>query len=447
MRQVYHYQVQLPNRIMLSPRDKIIRLAQSGLLATLILAAACGRIPDPTPTAAPSQTEPTSTSAGLPPTVLPTPLTPTQETPPQPPRRIILFIGDGMGANHRQAAAWSQSTLVMDSLAVQGWLKTDSLALPITDSAAATTAMAAGQRTGYLMVAVNLIGQPLETILEQARQQGLSAGLVTNSMISDATPAAFAAHHINRLAYDNISLQLAESGVEVLLGGGEVHFLPPGAPTCHTEPGERSDGRNLIEEMTAAGYTYTCDPAAFESFDLSASTHLLGLFSSQGYPGDGQFPPLEDMTRVALTILEQDPSGFFLMVEGAQIDWASHDNDAARMLAEMAAFDRAVAVGLDFAEQHPDTLIIVAADHETGALQLSREPTGAENQSDPFFTPDDDPFYLHWMTGSHTPANVPVSAQGPGAEMLTGTHHLTSIYDAMYYALTGQVRPALWSQR
>ena len=432
---------------MKSHRNKISNLLQYGLLACLLLTAACSGAAVQTPTPTPLLPEPTPTAASLLPAAPPKTPVPSPQPSPQPARFIILFIGDGMGANHRQAAAWSQGELVMDSLAFHGWMRTASLNLPITDSAAAATAMAAGQRTGDLMVAVSLAGQPLETILEQARLLGLSAGLVTTSMISDATPAAFAAHYISRQAYNEISLQLAESGVEVLLGGGEVHFLPPEAPTCHTEPGERSDGRNLIEEMIAAGYTYACDPASFELLDPSASTHLLGIFSSLGYPGDAQYPPLEDMTRAALTTLSQDPEGFFLMVEGAQIDWAAHDNDAAWMLKEMADLDQAVAEAVEFAAQHPNTLIIVAADHETGALQLSRQPTGRANESGPYSSSDGSQFYIHWLSGSHTAVNARVSAQGPGADMLTGTHHLTRVYDAMYYALTGLVRPAVWSLR
>ena len=421
---------------MKSPWKQITFLAQTGLLAILLLTAACSPI---TQTAAttPGQAEPSATAASLPTAPPNTPAADLQP-PTQPARYIILFIGDGMGANHRQAAAWSQGELVMDSLAVGGWLRTAPLNLPITDSAAAATAMSTGQRTGDLMVGVNLAGQPLETILEQARRQGLSAGLVTTSMISDATPAAFAAHHYSRQAYNAISRQLAESGVEVLLGGGEVHFLPPEAPTCHDEAGARIDGRSLIKEMVAAGYTYTCSPADFESLDLSAITHLLGLFSSQGYPGDAPYPPLEEMTRAALTILARDPQGFFLMVEGAQIDWASHDNDTDWMLAEMAALDRAVAAGVEFAAQHPDTLIIVAADHETGALQLSRQPTGAANELGPFAAVDNSQYYLHWLSGSHSALNIKVSAQGPAADLLTGTNHLTRVYEAMHSALTGQ---------
>ena len=432
---------------MKSHRRQISNLLQSGLLTCLFLTAACSGAAVQTPTIPLHQPEPSPTVASLLPTAPPTSPVPSPQSSPQPARYIILFIGDGMGANHRQAAAWSQGSLTMDSLAVQGWMKTASLTLPITDSAAAATAMAAGQRTGDLMVGVNLAGQPLETILEQARQLGLSAGLVTTSMLSDATPAAFAAHHISRQAYNEISLQLAESGVEVLLGGGEAHFLPPEAPTCHTKPGERSDGRNLVEEMIVAGYTYVCDPAVFESLDPSASPRLLGLFSSLGYPGDTQYPPLEDMTRAALTTLSQDPEGFFLMVEGAQIDWAAHDNNAAWMLQEMAGLDQAVAAAVEFAGQHPNTLIIVTADHETGALQLSQQPTGRSNESGPFSIPNGGLFYLHWLSGSHTAVNVRVSAQGPGADMLTGANHLTRVYDAMYYALTGLVRPAVWSLR
>jgi alkaline phosphatase len=410
---------------LLHPRAVLLR---TRLLFLFLLVAGCGGKATQTPTSTPP-------AAGLPPTE--TAAIPTEPAP-APPRYIILFIGDGMGANHRQAAALSRGTLVMDTLAIHGWQETASLTSTATDSAAGATAMATGRRTGNYMVGVTLVGQPIETILELARQQGLSAGLVTTDMLSGATPAAFAAHHISRQAYDEISLQIAESGVEVLLGGGEAHFLPPDAPTCHPAPGERTDGRNLVDEMVTAGYTYICDADTLAALDTSASTHLLGLFTSKGYPDDTHFPPLEQMTRTALEILARDPEGFFLMVEGAQIDWASHDNDPIWMLQEMAGLDRSVAAAVEFSLVHPDTLIIVAADHETGGLQINLQVTGAAHESGPYLTIDNEEFYLHWLSGSHTEMNVPVTAQGPGADRLAGTHHLTRVYDAMIFALNAQ---------
>lgn len=143
---------------------------------------------------------------------------------------IILFIGDGMGDEHRKAGRWASvgqsGQLAMDDLPYQGWLQTASADNPITDSAASATAMATGFKTDNGHISVNPDEAILETILEIAETRGMTTGLVTTVQISHATPAAFAAHVHDRNMYTEIALQMIESGVDVLLGGGEDEFLP-----------------------------------------------------------------------------------------------------------------------------------------------------------------------------------------------------------------------------
>ena len=146
-------------------------------------------------------------------------------------------------------------------------------------------------------------------------------------------------------------------------------------------------------------------------------------------------PTLAEMTAKAIQILAQNPKGFFVMVEGGQIDWASHDNDAANTIADTVAFDAAVAVAREFAAKVPDTLIIVTADHETGGLALSRAPTGKRGEQGPFSIPGGAAFYAHFPTDGHTPVDVPLTAEGPLAERLAGRHDNTHLYHVMREAL------------
>ena len=245
---------------------------------------------------------------------------PSEETAPA----ILLFIGDGMGEAHRTAARWSavgqSGQLIMDILPVSGWSQTASADSAITDSAAAATAMATGGKTNNGMIGINPEGETLTTILELAQDRGWAVGLVTTVQISHATPASFAAHVPDRNQMTDIALQMIEHHPEVLLGGGEDEFIPPSETGCFPESGERSDGRNLISEAIASDYTYVCDTTSLEAVNPIATTYLLGLFADEGMSRP-YAPSLAAMTDKAIAILSRDPEGFFLMVEGGQIDW------------------------------------------------------------------------------------------------------------------------------
>ncbi len=173
--------------------------------------------------------------------------------------RIMLFIGDGMGAEHRKAGQYAEvgeaNPLVMDSLPVFGWMVTDSYGGTLPDSAAAATALGTGVRTDIEMVGMDVEGNALTTILEIAQAQGMSVGLVSTKFLTDATTAAFAAHVPESGMRAEIAAQFLEHRVDVLLGGGEDDFLPAGESGCYPAPGNRTDGRDLIAEAQADGYT------------------------------------------------------------------------------------------------------------------------------------------------------------------------------------------------
>ncbi|MDH5507777.1 MAG: alkaline phosphatase, partial [Anaerolineae bacterium] len=335
------------------------------LLAILLPACTPAAPPSPTPQP-PTATSPPQPSATSAPTSAPTQTTaplptdtppPTMESTVGPAAGIILFIGDGMGEAQRTAGRWlsmgQDGQLAMDQMPVSGWSETRSLSSPITDSAAGATALASGIRTKNHRVGVDAEGNPTATILEQAKRLGWSVGLVTTTQMAHATPAAFAAHVLERNDMVEIALQMHTLGIDVLLGGGEDEFLPHGTTGCFPEFGERSDGRNLIEEAQTAGYTYVCDAAALNALDPASTPRLLGLFADEGISRPFA-PSLADMTKIAIQILSQNPNGFFLMVEGGQVDWASHDNKAEETMRSVLGLDSAVAVAQVYAATHPD---------------------------------------------------------------------------------------------
>ncbi len=264
----------------------------------------------------------------------------------------------------------------------------------VADSACSGTALASGVETAPGTIGLDSQGSPVKTILEMARDAGKATGLVSDTRMTHATPAVFAAHIIDRNMENDIAAQMLESRVTVLLSGGLRHFLPA-AVTVSQSPlrkhyaavlkntallqSKRRDDRDLIAEAHDRGYDVIFDRQSLQS---SNSDNILGLFAPSGMP-DGihetlslqdtnrQIPTLAEMTSHALRTLEKNPNGFFLMVEAGQIDWAGHANDVGMLLHEMLRLDRALGPILRWAAGRQDTLILVTADHETGSFGFS----------------------------------------------------------------------------
>ncbi len=362
-------------------------------------------------------------------------------------RNVILFIGDGMGSVQREAARkLIGRPLVMDGLPVIGSVGTSSAdpeAL-VTDSAAAGTALATGVKTYNGAISTGLSGERLTTMLELVKRTGRSTGLVTTCQITDATPAAFAAHVPLRSDHSEIARQyIEETEVDVILGGGEDYWYPAGDPGAFPddpgdEPAEFSRGTrgDLVARARHLGYEYVTTSSELERAE---SDKLLGLFANQNLfeaqpPGEGDSydPPvsLPALTRKALDVLARDPDGFFVMIEEAAVDRMAHKNNARLAIQGVLELDRAVAVALDFATSHPETLIVVTADHECGGLEFC-EP-------DPTLGVPDETLHrlgLRWTTINHTPAHVPLNASGPGSERLGGDLDNTDLFAAIVDAL------------
>ena len=390
-------------------------------------------------------------------------------------RNVILLIGDGMGQAHRFAAqllaAGSHSRLAMDRLPHLGQMGT----MPadpttfVTDSAAAATAIATGVKAHNGSVSIDPNGRERTTILELARASGRSAGLVSTCQITDATPAAFAAHVPHRVDQSEVARQYIERAqVDVILGGGAAHWFPYGAalPPALQRGGAWcgiGTAGDLIARARELGYEFIADAAGLQRSRQRRAqepgAQLLGLFAAQEFFNQAEEglgavydPPvsLADLTSTAIGVLSRNPNGFFLMVEESAIDRMAHRNNAPLTLKGVLELDRAVQVALAFAERTPDTLVVVTADHECGGLAVA----GSEDQPYPYepggglldtlLAGEDGPFpvadatygfVLGWATTGHTAASVPVSAIGPGSELLSGSIENTDLFHVMAHAM------------
>jgi alkaline phosphatase len=339
----------------------------------------------------------------------------------------------------------------------------------VTDSAAAATAIATGAKTFNGSVSIDQNGRELTTILELARASGRSVGLVSTCQITDATPAAFAAHVPHRADQSEVARQYIDRNrVDVILGGGAAHWYPWGAtlpPALTADASCRGIGADgdLVALARETGYEFVADAtglrASLDQRRRKPGGPLLGLFAAQEFfvqsaEGFGAVydPPvaLADLTSAAIEILDQNPRGFFLMVEESAIDRMAHRNNAPLMLKGVLELDRAVQVALAFADRAPDTLVVVTADHECGGLAVAGsqdqpypyEPGGGlldtmlAGEDGPFPVADADyGFVVGWATTGHTAAPVPITASGPRAERLAGEIENTDLFPTMTEAM------------
>ena len=287
------------------------------------------------------------------------------------PRNLILMVPDGSGpAAFALARMLRGQPLSLDSL-LTGGVGTASLNSRVTDSAAAATAYATGMRTRNRMLSIDSGGVARRTLFEAAAAAGLATGLVVKCRVTDATPAAFIAHATERSRETDIALDELAHRPDVLLGGGRDRFLPA------SQGGRRDDDRDLVEEARRAGWQVA---TSREELDGPLRTPLLGLFArgDLGYAidADPAVPGLPAMVRRALSLLGGGPRGFVLLVEGSLIDHGAHENDPATVAREALEFDDAVAEVIAFARRDAHTLVVCAADHETGGLTLGRRSGG-----------------------------------------------------------------------
>jgi alkaline phosphatase len=321
--------------------------------------------------------------------VLPSPVSPALAC--KRPQNIILFIGDGMGPQQigllLLARQYAKELGVSKTSALDDILTSGSLALVqpqpsgalVIDSACSATALATGHLGLPETLGVDADGKTPPTIVNIASGLGMSTGLVSDTRITHATPAAFYARAPHRSDENEIAAQLIKSEVTVALSGGARHFTPKGSSSIKGAPfssrSSRSDARNLIEEAHVTGTSLVFSEAGLKKTNAQ---RVLGLFSESAMQNafleaapDATQPSLGEMTTEALRLLSRDPDGFFLMIEAGQIDWAAHANDAGWLLREMLRADEALQAILDWMGSRNDTLLVVTADHETGGFGFS----------------------------------------------------------------------------
>lgn len=284
----------------------------------------------------------------------------------------------------------------------------------VTDSAAGATAFASGVKTYNGAIGVNEKKEPVPTLLEMAEKKQMATGLVASSSITHATPACFIAHVDARSEKENIALAFLNTPVDIFIGGGLDDFAR-----------RKTDDRDLVAELTAKGYQIT-NFFNEEINQVNVKTDKnIGYFTANGEPlpfSDGRdyLVPASNMAMEFLS--DRSPNGFFLMIEGSQIDWGGHANDANYVISETLEFEKVVAAALDFAIRDTNTLVIVTADHETGGFAV--QPGSTLNNIQVAFT-----------TKSHTALMIPVFAAGPGAQAFRGIYENTAIFEKIKAAL------------
>lgn len=323
-------------------------------------------------------------------------------------RNVVLMIGDGMSLSHiATLRTVNKGRLNLANAQATGLVITTALDSLITDSAAAATAMSTGHKARYHSLAVDTLDRPYPTIVDYAHSAGLGTGVVSTCRLWDATPAGFLAHSPEREAPLEIVSQFPRSNCDLIMGGGAMAFTG------------RPDGRDIFHEMKESGYSVTRSLDDFERDEQPV--RALCVYAEKDVPlplERGEM--LSRASRLALEHLStHSPEGFFLMIEGSQLDDYGHSNDLDLLMQETADFDRAIGEVMKWAEADGETLVIVTADHETGGLTLVG---GSEEEGRAVG---------HFSTGGHSGTLVPIYLYGPASDYFTGIYHNTEIYHKM----------------
>lgn len=366
-------------------------------------------------------------------------------------KNIIFMVPDGMGLSSVTAARVFKNgcdgePLHLETLPQIGYQRTHSANNMMTDSAAAASAWACGEkyRNGEISCHDDdddgRCNDPIiSTILEMAKHKGKATGIVATSNVTDATPAAWGAHVHSRKCETEIARQyIEEARVDVLLGGG----IGPDQYSACRKPSPIKLGNLIVRARSGYGYAYVTTKSGLDAAAKEGKSKVLGLFSRKGktpetyrvdptlsYPDEE--PTLPHMTAASLDILGKDPDGFFLMVEGSQIDWANHANDIRYQIGETLAFDEAVKVVLDWIKEHPDrrdhTLLVIVADHDCGGFAVNG-PFGRLSRAGEVVD-------AGWTSTEHTAVDTVIWSSGPGSQALGKALDNTDLFKVMADAL------------
>lgn len=319
------------------------------------------------------------------------------------PKNVIYLIGDGMGIAQVYAGMTAnQGKLYMSTMKNIGFQTTYSGDNFITDSGAAGTALATGVKTYNGAIGVDMDTVSVQNIREVFEANGMATGVVSTSSITHATPASFVAHQPKRSMYEAIAADFLKTDIDVFIGGGYNHFT------------KREDGEDLTIDLKNKGYQIA---TTLDEAGKVKKGKLAGLLAPEHIQQQrtGREDMLKEATDIALEILDNDKDGFFLMIEGSQIDWGGHQNDTEYIITEVLDFDRAVGEALKFAAKDKETLVVVTADHETGGMTIN----GGDLKTGKVVGA--------YTWGNHTAVITPVFAFGPGADQFRGFYDNTDI--------------------
>lgn len=327
------------------------------------------------------------------------------------PLNIILLIGDGMGLSQVSSAFYySDSVVNLSRFDEIGLINTSSASHKITDSGAGGTAFAIGEKTYNGAIGLGLDSLPRKNIVEILSEESYATGIVATCQLPHATPASFFAHVKSRYQYEDIARQFVYSDVDYFAGGGYKYFTM------------RTDSINYLDSLKHYGFTVDTNalkPVPDHSPNMKMAYLLEADYMKPMSEGRTDFLP--NATQNAITFLDKNPNGFFLMVEGSQIDWQGHNNHAENLIMEVLDFDKAVGVALDYAQSNDHTLVIVLADHETGGFTLSASKEG--NDYDKYNTLEPS-----FASKGHSSSLIPVFAWGQGAESFGGIYQNNEIF-------------------
>lgn len=318
-------------------------------------------------------------------------------------KNIIFMIGDGMGLE-QISAAWvcNGGALNLDNFTKVGIQRTYSANRLVTDSAAAGTALATGQKTNNGMIAMNPDSVAVKSLAEEAMEKGKRAGAAVTCRVTDATPAVFFSHTYSRKNMDDIAVQMTNSGLYFLSGGGTRYWSG------------RKDGVDLVGQAEAKGYKYVETKEDMMAVEEGPVIALMDEYELLPALDRGDILP--SAVAKALQLLD-NKKGFFLMIEGSMIDDGGHDNKAGKTMEEIFDFDRTLGLVLEWAEKDGETLVIVTADHATGGMTLLGGSI------------DEKKIRVNYSTTGHNGVALPVFAWGPQSEDFVGIYENAELSD------------------
>lgn len=327
-------------------------------------------------------------------------------------KNVILMIGDGMSLMHVYTAwAANRGKLWLENALATGLSKTWAVKKLVTDSGSGGTSLATGVKTVYHAVGVDPEGKPLTSLVDVAKELGKDAGMAVTCRLWDATPCDFCCHNIDRDKEEELVGDYPTSGVDFVFGGGAQKFT------------NRKDGRDIFKELQKKGYHVSRTLDDFFAYDKNSRIFAVPYDKDTPLP-DERGDLLARASMKGISLMNQNKNGFFMMIEGSQLDDYGHFNQLDLLMKETLDFDQTVGEVMKWAAKDGETLVVVTADHETGGLTLVNG------------NKDEGRVECCFSTKDHSGAMVPVYAFGPGAENFTGIFENTDVFKKIKKLMT-----------